>query len=427
MSLVLVTVLAQVVNLGLQDRTEARRVVLNDQRFEAETTPAATLTALWPRREVKLTYGASLLETPLESPSRKLLVYHTIAGGASQRFKKTTVSFTSRTSFGELNFWVAALGSPAIDSPSPVTPTPEAPAPSTPTPTPTPSTPGVPVGPTPQQPTGPTAGVPQTRVVNRAVNYLTSTTTAAATRSMTKELTLGASASYTIAGGLDEEARRDYPMIRGTTLGFQGAHVRRWSATDTSVLDATGQSTWSSNGNVVTALLATETWRHAFSEETNGFIGAGLSVIRFSRFDGLVAYSIFPTFQVGFAHNVNVARGKLNVQVAAFSAPALDPLRATIDPRLGGVITSGWAGRRFLASLTLNATSSVAPAANNSGSFDSLRGTLLMGYRLGDMVVVDTGARVAQQTFQSTTLIPITYTVFTGVNVAYERRLNGSN
>ncbi len=429
MSPALAIVFAQVINLGVHDRTEVRRVVLNDHHYEAETTPSATLAFLWPHYDLTLNYGASLLELPLESKSRRLLVYHTIVVGTSYQFRRTKLALNSRTSFGELNFLVAALANPTLQPQPAANPGDTATPPAGQTGgdgmTTTPPAQGGDGTTQPKPPTTPAEGVQQTRAVNRAVRYETSTTTAQVTHTLSRELTLGASTSYTIAGGLDAPARVDYPTVRGTTVGVQGTHVLRWTGRDSFVLDATGQQAWSSNRNVVTSLLGTENWRHAFDKRSGSVAGVGISVVRFARFDGLVAYSIFPTFQLGVAQSTLVARGTLNLQANVYSNPALDPLRATIDPRLGAAVSVGWTGKRFSTSLTGNAAYSVAPQVNNAGAFDALRATFLMGYRLTDWLVADTGARVAQQTFQNTSIIPISYTIFAALNLGYERALNG--
>jgi hypothetical protein len=281
--------------------------------------------------------------------------------------------------------------------------------------------PGTPTTPT----TTPVEGVQQTRTVNRAVHYGTSTTTLQLTHLVSRQLTLGASGAYTAAGGLDDSARVDYPVIRGVTAGVQATHVWQFTGIDSFLLDATGQHAWSSNGNLVTSVLASDNWRHAFDKHTGSIGGVGISIVRFARFDGLVAYSIFPTFQAGVAHTRPVAHGNLNLQLLAFSRPALDPLRATIDPRLGGSLTAGWTGKHFSTSVTGDAAISVAPSVNNTGAFDAFRGTFLLAYRFNDYFMADTGMRFAQQAFQNTNTIPFNYTAFAALSFNYLESLSG--
>lgn len=430
MSALAALVLAQVVNLGLRDRTEARRVVLNDQHYEAESTPGALLTFHWPRYDLSLNYGVSLLELPLESSSRHLLVYHTVVFDTAYRFKHTKLSLNSRSSFGELNFLVAALANPTTipqtNTGNTDTNTNPNTNPNTGTTQPggTPTQPGM-MGDTTAKPATPTEPLQQTRTVNRAVRYGTTTNTLQLTHLVSRELSVGTSASYTIAGGLDDSARVDYPLIRGATAGVQATHVWLLTGSDSFVLDATGQHAWSSNGNLVTSLLATDNWRHAFDKHTGSIGGVGISVVRFARFDGLIAYSIFPTFQAGVAHTRLVSHGNLNLQATVFSRPALDPLRATVDPRLGGSLSAGWIGKHFSTSVTGDAAVSIAPSVNNAGAFDAFRGTFLMAYRFNDYFSADTGVRFAQQTFQSTNTIPFNYTVFAALTFGYLQSLSG--
>ncbi len=426
MSPLFAIVLAQAITLGVHDRTEARHVVVYDHHYEAETVPSATLALVWPHYDLNLSYAVSLLEMPLESSSRQLLAYHTLALSTGYHVRHTSLVLNNRTSFGELNFLVAALANPVAQPPMGDTTAngqngdangngntsgqPQQPA----------------NGSTqPKPPTIPVQGVLQTRTFNRPVRYETSTTNLQATHVASPELTLGAFAAYTIAGGTSSASRVDYPTTRGTIVGAQANHVWRLTGREAFVSDAFGQQAFSSNGNLATSLLATESWRHTFDARTGSIVGAGLSVLRFASPNGLVAYSIFPTFQLGAARTSKVARGNLSLQLTMYSNPALDPLRATVDPRLGGAASVAWTGKRFFSSLAGNGAISLAPQGNDAGAFDALRGTFVVGYLLTDWLSVDSGVRVAQQRYQHTTLVPISYAIFGAFNVDYDWPLSG--
>jgi hypothetical protein len=133
--------------------------------------------------------------------------------------------------------------------------------------------------------------------------------------------------------------------------------------------------------------------------------------------DSFTAWSIFPTFTALLAHDRRLARGMLTMVVGAFSAPFLDPLRATVDPRIGVIGGIGWARDRFSARVNGTAAVSVADSGNNAGAFDNSAASAIAAYRLSKYLVVDAGGSLAKQAYQEKTTIPLTYAAFVGFTV----------
>jgi len=428
MSPLFAPILAQLVTLSVGDRTEARYLESDDKRFEASTDLGAVLAFRWRRADLSLSYGPSLLLTPLERQPRELLVFHNAAFGSTHRWHDTSVSLLSNLSFGDINFRVAALRAPGARQTA-AGPGAGGAEPTTGEDGAEPAQPSAGASAEPAQGGGTTpdsAATPQVRTFNRSVRYFASTTTLSLSHELNRHLSLGSYVAYTIGGGMDAQAQADYPVASGWQAGASGAHIYRLSVRDSFSTSLSAQQAWSSNGNVVTTLLGNEDWSHALGRRTSSTLGAGVSLSRFSQDNGLEAISVFPTFTAGLGHEELLARGNLSLGVVAYSAPALDPLRATIDPRVGVGSNIGWSRDRFSMNASGGAALSIADPANDAGAIDSLEGAFITAYRVSEGVLVDAGIRGAAQDFQDTaTLIPPSWACFVGVSFGHEFQLKG--
>jgi hypothetical protein len=137
------------------------------------------------------------------------------------------------------------------------------------------------------------------------------------------------------------------------------------------------------------------------------------------------AYSVYPTFAAGLAHETRWARGMLTLGVGAYSSPVLDPLRATVDPRVGVTASVGWVRDRFAARLTGGSAISIAPSGNNAGAFDISQASAIAAYRLADWLTADVGGRLARQAYQGTVTVPLSYAAFVGLTIETLTPLNG--
>ncbi|HKO47521.1 MAG TPA: hypothetical protein VJV79_07355, partial [Polyangiaceae bacterium] len=168
---------------------------------------------------------------------------------------------------------------------------------------------------------------------------------------------------------------------------------------------------------------ANESWTHLFSKKTSSRLGAGLSASRTSQPDGLIAWSIYPTFFSSIIYQTKVERSQLSLSLTASSAPALDPIRATVDPRLNLGVSAGWSLNRFYSALGANtALSLLAPQgadgqSKQNGALSSVAGFLTMGYQLADALSLDTGMRAFWQKYEGTAVVPLTWAAFVGFTV----------
>ena len=423
MSPLLAPLLAQMITVGVGDRTEARYLRVDDKREEIQTTPDVKVALAFRRADVSLTYAPSLLITPLERTPHQRLLLHVAALSADYRWQRTTFGFGSNLRFGDVNFRVAALQQAGTTSTTPTPDMGKAPSPgdqpiTTPGGTPAPTVSTNPTAATPQQ---------QTQIVNRAVKHLTSTTSLTFSHLATRELTFPGFATYAVSGGMNVAARRDYPFTRGWFVGSTGVNTQRLGEQDTLTTSVVGQALWSSNQNDVLGLLSTESWRHRLRPATRSSLSLGLSVTREARTDGLVAVSIFPTAGAGIDDAERLAHGQLVLTLNVFSAPAFDAVRATVDPRVGVRGTLGWSRDDFFTTASAGAAKSVAPQGNNAAAFDSYDGSFQLGYSIFDGVVLDAGARGTAQRFQQQTAVPPSWTTFVGLTLGHSFRLNGGH
>lgn len=411
MSLLLAPVLAQLIAIGVQDRTEVRRVVLNDKRYEAQTSPGARVSLSWAHADLSLRYGVSLLVLPLESAPRDWLAYHTVGLTSSYRLRRTTFTFSGTTSFGELNFETLVLTNPASGLSTPGGAGTDMPA-------------GGAVEPGAPMEAPPAGGTPQqVKVVNRSVRYAAALASLEALHAVTRRLHVGGNATYSIAGGLDESAKSDYPLLRSTTLDLFAAHTTT-SKRDTLKLEGRVMQTWSSNGNHASTWLASETWLHSFDGHFSSLLGAGLSLLRIAQDDGLTAYTILPTFSAGIGYDSLAAGGRLSIRLNTSANPAPDQLRGTVDPRIGGAATVSWTRDRFRSALSGNAALSVAAEDNDAGALAGYGASAVTGYQIADPLAVEAGARMAKQDFEGQTLVPLSYALFFAVIFDQDWKLN---
>jgi len=416
-------VLAQVVTLDVGNRTEARYVVAQDHRYEAATRPGAVLQLKWPSYQLSLGYNASLLVTPLEAAPRDLLVFHSASLDTSYRIERTTLSLTSTISWGEVNFLTTLLQNPA-----PVVATPDTTSdggatdgaklpPDQPPPSSNPN-----AGPAPGTPA---PGIQQTRVPNQVVRYATSSTTLRAAQEVTRRLQLGAFVRYTRAGGMNDAALKYYPKTHGTSVGLDGQHTLLVTKRDSFFTTSIGTHTKSSTGDLATSLISSTVWTHAIDRHLASNLGAGLSITRISQTDGLIAYGVYPNFQIGFTYQAKLLRGIFSAQATAYSFPALDPLRATVDPQVGARGALGWSRDRFSTSLTGNGALSIASPEANRGAFDSYQASFTNTFRCSDWLSLDAGGRVIQQQYRGANVVPFGYAAFIGLTFGYPVALYG--
>jgi hypothetical protein len=411
MSLLLAPLLAQSITLGVADRTEARYLTPNDYAYEASTTPGARLTLHWPRYDVVLGYDASLTLAPLEKKPRNLLAYHTLLASAQYRARQSSLTLSTSATFGEVNFRAQALGQTSGAAPGAEPGQP-------------PSDQGAEPDIAPSPGSAPPEAQPQTQISATPTRHGTWSSTLAAGHQPTREVTLASSVTYTISGGLNADAREDYPVTRGLVVGLFGTHAYKLSARDTLASSAGLQQAWSSvdvegaRSTQVTSLVAGETWSHRFNKRTSSLLGVGLSFSR-QPLGVYTAWSLYPTFTASLLHEARVARGVLSLSLTAFSAPELDPLRATVDPRIGSTASAGWTRDRFFTSLSASASLSIAHEDNDAGAFDQRQAAAVAGYRLTDWLLVDGGGRLAELQYQDAMTIPLTYAAFVGLTFGY--------
>jgi hypothetical protein len=400
---------AQLITIGVQDRTETRHVALNDRHYEAQTTPNAKLTLSWKHTDLSLRYGTSFLVLPLESPTRRdLLVYQTAGFDWLYRLRRTTFTFSDTTSYGEQNFQTLALNNPATAAAEQPTDTPTEPAPT----------------PMPGQPVPGT--VQQVKLLNRTVRNVTSMTSLNVTHKASRRLQFGGTALYSLSGGATRSAQRDYPLVRGISFTLFGTYTTRLSTHDSLVLNGSVLDTWASNNNHATTSSVIETWQHAFSRRSFSYLGGGLSLLRQSLDTGLIAYTIFPTALAGLGHEELIGRsGALTLQLGVFSVPVPDQLRGTVDPRVGANGLIAYTRDRFRTALTGSAAASLAERGNDAGAVDGYAGSSVTSYQFTDWLGAEVGGRFAKQVYQRQTLLPLSYGVFVALTFGYDWKFGG--
>lgn len=428
MSPLLGPILAQLVTLGVADRTEARYVI-SDATYgkytEVSTIPRVGLNFGWKHTTLTLGYSPSITVTPLEAKDPTVLVFHTGVIATSYRLQRTTFTLSETVGYGKVDFRVQALGFPGTTPLPNATPTPTG---GTGTPTPTPTgggTTGTPTttGAQPQSaPNGLTA-LP----ASGAVRYASSTTTLNAAQLMSAALTLSGGLYYTVSGQVGPKQDDTYPTVRGPGAIVSARYlVTHHDALTTSVSTQFASSSGGGNvdSNNTWVLLANEGWAHLFDPRTTSSVTAGLSITRNSLHDGTIYYSIYPQFALSIMHVELLGRNTLTLGANVSSAPYIDPVRALADPGLGAGAFIGFIRDRFTSSLMGSSAVSLANHGGNTG-FNTINGSFNVGYRVGAALSLDSGIRAAWQTFGSDTKIPPSVAAYAGITVGSLIQLSG--
>jgi hypothetical protein len=419
-------IVAQVVSVGVADRTEGRYVVGVDKHYEASTGPSGGINLGTRHLSLTLSYGPSITATPLESKDREVTVYNGAYLGASYRWQRTTLTISEGVGYGNLNFVTQALaGAPAVATNTPgASPVTGSPPPTTPPPTTGGS--GTAMGPT--APQAGTEAANQVRALNQVVRYVSSTTSVAVQHGVTANLTVSANADYTVAGAVDAEDQQQSPLIKGPRFGTAARYlVDRLDGLSSSASLQYAEASVSARapgGNSAYILLITEGWDHKFSAHTAMLVGAGVGGTRSPLGGGYVAYSIYPTFNASITNSsLTLARGGLAFSFGVSAAPVVDLVTGAVDPRLGFGAGVGWGLGKF--SLSASGSSAVSlDGATDNGAFQSVGGAAGAGYRFGRSLSMDGGIRAAWQSFAGQAVIPLTYVAYLGVSVGLQRPLN---
>jgi hypothetical protein len=415
MSPLLAPILAQLVTLGVGDSSELRYVRIDYSRVEAATSPRVGLNFGWQRTNLSLAYGPTLTVTPLDSSDRRLLAFHAGSLAASYRWRRTALYFSESVGYGQVNFAVQAFADPNT---TPVTGAPNNPVPTmggTTPPVPNPTPGGLPNG-TPGTGTQTQPGtVNQLRAIGRVVDYGTSYTTAGFSQVVSPALLFGGSVFYLYAGAFGAGADV-YPSVKGPGASATGTY--RFTSHDGLATSLTTQYAQGSVGNNSVYLIANEAWSHVLDPRTTTLVGAGVSTFRNSLRDGTVSYSVFPTLNASINHVTPLKRSAVSFGANAVVSPVIDPVLATVNPRLSFAGFLGWSTKRFSTSATLGTAVSLGSYGKQAGTFNSINGSLGANYQLADAVSLNTGVRANWQSFQGFSNVPLGYAVFAGLSFA---------
>ena len=437
MPVLLAPLLAQLATVGVSDRTEARHAAPNGH-YEAATRPGVRLQLAWPRYTLGFGYGANLTLTPLESTPRELLVYHTVAVDTAYRWRHTSVFFTSSGSLGKVNFRRQALNPAGATPPVGGDGTANGDGATngdgttngaTGNGTTTGGTTAEP-GSDPNAPTG-TPNMQsvqlQQRATNESVAYGVWSSTLGVDHQVDRAFKLGGTASYVMSGGLESEARVFFPIARGVLLGALATYTVPVSTRDSFVTLVTLQQGWSSLDNNVTVGTGSEAWNQRISRRTFSSLSVGVSMARAHVAEGYEVYSTYPTFSAALGHGARLGHGSLTLGLGVYSAPAVDPLRAAVDPRVGANGNIAYQLHRFFANVNGGFAASIARAGDDNAAFNNLSAGTLTGYKLTDWMQIDAGATMAQQAYRGTTTVPFSYALMAGLTFGVSAPIGGRN
>lgn len=425
MSPLLAPVFAQLLTLHAGDRTEGRYVDYEQKIYEAATTPFVALNLQLRRTSVDVYYSPSITVTPLEEAPRDVLTYHQTGASVGHTWSRNTLRLSSSFGFGDQNFAFGTLrNQPQLPASGGTPDAPDAePDAGDGTPTPPDTTPPGPEAPDLSDPAN---GQLDIRDVN--VRYYDSHTLLSGSRQFSREVSAEAHVGHMQAGGLDEASIDQYPVYASWFAGITATYTYGLSAYDSFLTTGSIEQSWSPTyGTTAQVLMLTEGWQHVFNKRTFAGLTAGISVTRFTDDTGLEGFSIYPTFQAGLVHGVPLGGGQLSLAIYAYSAPQLDPLRALVDPRLGGGGSINYTRKRLSLGVDGNVAVSIAPADYNQGAISSANAQAIAAYALSEVVSVDAGVRYTRQNVEGAAVIPSSWAAFVGLVLVFDAPLLGSS
>jgi hypothetical protein len=423
-------ILAQLVTLGVSDRTEVRHVVTDESYSEVATNPRVALNFGWKHATLSLGYSPALTVTPLDNDPT-LIVYHSGTVAASNRWQRTTVTASESIGYGKVDFQDQAIAAPGT-APVTTVPVDMGMAPGN-TGTGTMAQPGT--GGTPTGTTGtgmatgtgtPATGAAanQFRATDTIERFSSSVSTVSVTQLVSAVLTVNGGVWYMVTGTPGSQTNVLYPTVKGPGARIAAAYTpTHYDAVTTSV---STQYAESSDGSDAWLMFANEAWAHQLDKGTVTTVGAGLSLTRNSEPIGLIYYSIYPNFVLGITHTSLIGRSTLTFGLTASSSPYLDPVSVVVDPRISAGAFIGFHQDRFSSSLTGGTAISLA-TQGNTGAFNALYGAFGMSYVLGSAVSIDSGVRASYQTFEGHTAIPLSLALYVGVTFGTLVHLNSSH
>jgi hypothetical protein len=425
MSPLLAPVLAQLITLGVGDRTEARAIYSEGTRTtEGSTSPFVGLNAQWRYFGIGAAYYPSLTLRPLDKEPRALEVTHGANLGAAyhQRFQRTALTVSEAASYTQSNLHENAL------APPPAFPNSNPNAGGTGGMGGTGGTSGMGgtggtsgmggtggtsgMGGQANQPNAPGVEPELTgRAFDRVVRFGSLTTTVRLEQFVSSTTSVGGELSHTVSSGLDDSTRADYPLVMSESgLVFATHRLTRRDDVDASFVV---QHARAPDDTVGWVSLLSATYHHRFAPLTNGHVGAGVASTLTQLPSDIDIVSIYPTFDTGITHATRVGRGMLSMHAEAASGPVLDLTTALVDPRVGIGAGVGWT----LEALSMYANGTSALSLNgDADAFNNITGTAGIAYALGAGFSVDTGVRAAWQTLGGTTLVPPSWAVFIGIS-----------
>lgn len=423
MSPLLGPILAQVVTLGVADRSEARYIVTDENYAEVATYPRVGLNFGWKHASLTLGYTPAITETSLankqEDPS--LLVLHVGTIAFSNRWRRTTLTVSESASTGKIDFRAQALGDPRV---APPIGAPDMTGNSmggntstggNMTPGGTITTPGGTTG-TGTPATGNVAN--QIAADHTIVKFSSSVSAVNVSQLVSQTLTITGGAFYAIAGGDPVY----YPTVQGPGARLAAAYLP--THFDSLTTSFTSQYAVQSSGRTVDGVATTgndswlwfanEAWTHQFSKYLATSVGAGLSLTRNSLPDGTVYYTVFPNFLLGITDTVPIGRTTLTFGANASSSPYIDPVLALVDPRLSAAVFVAFRDGKFTTSAVGSSAISLQTREGNQ-TFDSLNGALNVAYLLATGVSVDGGVRASYQNYGGIESIPLSVAGYVGL------------
>jgi hypothetical protein len=411
MTILLAPILAQLITLGVAERTEGRLTLVDDERrIEGSTAPSAGIAVDWRKVGVEAGYRPLFTLRRRNAEDTDFVVEHAAVLGVRyrERFRHTLFTLSEFASYAHQNLRDDLLA----PRPAPIpqnTPNTGEPAPGQ-----NPPSTGEPDPTSPEPDAGaPSQNAAALRALDRMVSLFVLTSTAQVDHVLSPVAVIGGNLVHTLTTGTDRETRRDYPLVTTESGSVFGGHAfnRRNRVAATLVIThaatPSGTNSWVAQANAA--------FDHRFAPRTTGTVGAGISGSHTHEPSGLGVASIYPTFTAGIVHAARFRRGALELHLNATSAPFLDVTTARVDPRVQITAGLGWGYDEF--SVTANGTTALS-LEDDADAFSSLSADLTLAYALGAGFSADAGVRTAWQRFGETTLVPPSWAAFVGISWA---------
>jgi hypothetical protein len=387
MSVFQAVLLAQAMTLTVSDRVELRaRGNDGEEQVDAETRPAVVLGGSRDDVSWSLAYTPVLTALAVGQPASEITLYHTLTASTTMRSRRSTFTVAQSLDYGTRDFsLVRPVGDGGSESPEP-TEGPDIPEPID----------------APQN---------QTQIVDQTLRFGATTTSFTLAHTLSRRLFEVTAVGYTASGGLDENARELYPLLRSPWLTQSLGY--RASRADTLTTTADARMVWTGSDRRVDLLLVDERWSRRYGKYFATDLSGGAVLTRQETAGEDTEFGAYPNATAA-AH---YGGQSIDATVSAALTAVADRMSGAVDQRTLWTARVGWPVGDL--AFNVGAAGGRSLDMESEGALSTFSTSAGVAYRANRFVAADVGATHTLNSYvgQDTTVL---WTAYAGLTLNAE-------